>query len=308
MHNMATSRRTFTQISLGIGALMAMNPSFSAKGTTLIKRTIPSTGEAIPVIGVGTNRYGVGNDQVARATLKETLKKFHELGGTIIDTAPTYGTSEIVLGELIADLGVQKDLFLASKVDSKNLSDNKEGYSRSMQRFNTQQFDLMQVHNFKDWQNSLALLKEKKAAGEIRYLGMTTHMPSQYELMEQAIKQQELDFIQVNLSLANQRISGERLIPVAADHGVAVLVNRPFGGGGVFSKLGKTSLPSWTAEFDCESWGQFLLKYVLSQAGVTATIPGMTKVRHVVDNIKGGIGMMPSAALRKRQEIFFDDL
>jgi len=305
---MAISRRSFTKVSLGAGALLAINPSYSASEAQLIQRLIPSSGETIPVIGVGTNRFGVGNDQNARKILKSTLKKFHELGGTIIDTAPSYGTSEIVLGELIADLELQKDLFLASKVDSKNLSDNKVGYSRSMQRFNTQQFDLMQVHNFKDWQNSLALLKDKKAAGEIRYLGMTTHMPSQYELMEQAIKQQELDFIQVNLSLANQRISGERLIPIAADHGVAVLVNRPFGGGGVFSKLAKISLPSWAAEFDCESWGQFLLKYVLSQPGVTATIPGMTKVRHVVDNIKGGIGMMPSAALRKRQEKLFDDL
>ena len=305
---MTISRRLFTQAGLSTGALLAVNPSYSALETQLIQRHIPSSGEAIPVIGVGTNRYGVGDDQNARTTLKEALKKFHELGGTLIDTAPTYGSSEMVLGDLIKDLGISKDLFLASKVDSKNLAANTAGYEQSFARFNTQQFDLMQVHNFKDWQNSLALLKDKKAAGEIRYIGMTTHMPSQYELMEQAIKQQELDFIQVNLSLANQRTSSEQLIPMAADQGVAVLINRPFGGGGVFSKLGKTSLPSWSVEFDCESWGQFLLKYVLSQPGVTATIPGMTKVRHVVDNIKGGIGMMPSIALRKRQEQFFDDL
>ena len=305
---MTISRRLFTQAGLSTGALLAVNPSYSALETQLIQRHIPSSGEAIPVIGVGTNRYGVGDDQNARTTLKEVLKKFHELGGTLIDTAPTYGSSEMVLGDLIKDLGIQKDLFLASKVDSKNLAANTAGYEQSFARFNTQQFDLMQVHNFKDWRNSLALLQDKKAAGEIRYIGMTTHMPSQYELMEQAIKQQGLDFIQVNLSLANQRTSSEQLIPMAADQGVAVLINRPFGGGGVFSKLGKTSLPSWSVEFDCESWGQFLLKYVLSQPGVTATIPGMTKVRHVVDNIKGGIGMMPSIALRKRQEQFFDDL
>ena len=305
---MTISRRLFTQAGLSTGALLAVNPSYSALETQLIQRHIPSSGEAIPVIGVGTNRYGVGDDQNARTTLKEALKKFHELGGTLIDTAPTYGSSEMVLGDLIKDLGIQKDLFLASKVDSKNLAANTAGYEQSFARFNTQQFDLMQVHNFKDWQNSLALLQDKKAAGEIRYIGMTTHMPSQYELMEQAIKQQGLDFIQVNLSLANQRTSSEQLIPMAADQGVAVLINRPFGGGGVFSKLGKTSLPSWSVEFDCESWGQLLLKYVLSQPGVTATIPGMTKVRHVVDNIKGGIGMMPSIALRKRQEQFFDDL
>ncbi len=166
----------------------------------------------------------------------------------------------------------------------------------------------MQVHNFKDWENSLALLKERKAAGEIRYLGMTTHMTSQYELMEKALREHELDFIQVNLSLANQRSSSQRLIPLAVDQGAAVLINRPFGGGGVFSTLNKAKLPAWSAEFECESWGQFLLKYVVSQTGVTAVVPGMTKARHVIDNIQGGMGEMPTAALRKRQEDFFDAL
>lgn len=166
----------------------------------------------------------------------------------------------------------------------------------------------MQVHNFKDWENSLAFLKEQKAAGTIRYIGMTTHMPSQYDLMEKAIKEHTLDFIQVNLSLANQRNSSERVIPMAKDNGVAVLINRPFGGGGVFSKLNQAKLPEWAKEFECESWAQFLLKYALSEPGVTATIPGMTKTRHVIDNMKGGMGEMPSANLRKRQERFFDDL
>ena len=305
---MSITRRKFTQVGLGTGALMAMPLNLSASNPTLIKRKIPSSGEAIPVIGVGTNRYGVGADKTARATLSQALQQFHALGGTVIDTAPSYGSSEIVLGELIDALGIQDDLFLASKVDSRNLADNTTGYQTSFTRFNTKQFDLMQVHNFKDWQNSLALLQEKKAAGEIRYIGMTTHMPSQYSLMEQAIKAQSLDFIQVNLSLANQRTSSERLIPLAADQGVAVLINRPFGGGGVFSKLGQTSLPGWTQEFECESWGQFLLKYALSQPGVTAAIPGMTKVRHVTDNILGGCGVMPNTKLRQRQETFFDAL
>lgn len=305
---MSITRRKFTQIGLGTGALMAMPLSLGEPNSTLIKRTIPSSGEVIPVIGLGTNRYGVGADKVARAPLSQTLQKFHALGGTVIDTAPSYGSSEVVLGELLDMLGIQEDLFLASKVDSRNLSDNKAGYRASLARFNTPQFDLMQVHNFKDWQNSLALLQEKKAAGEIRYIGMTTHMPNQYSLMEQVIKEHALDFIQVNLSLANQRSSSERLIPLAADQGVAVLINRPFGGGGVFSKLSQTKLPDWSQEFDCESWGQFLLKYALSQPGVTAAIPGMTKARHVIDNIQGGYGLMPTAQLRQRQEAFFDAL
>ena len=305
---MSVSRRVFTKAGLGSAALMAMNPNFSAANEQLIKRVIPSSGESIPIIGVGTNRYGVGDDLDARAMLKGALAKFHELGGTVIDTAPSYGSSEVILGELISDLGVQKDLFLASKVDSRNITDNINGFHRSYDRFETTTFDLMQVHNFKDWENSLALLKDKKAEGVIRYLGMTTHMPSQYDLMETAIKNHELDFIQVNLSLANQRQSSERLIPLAKDSGVAVLINRPFGGGGVFSKLSKTKLPEWTADFDCESWAQFLLKYSLSQPGVTAAIPGMTKARHVMDNMRSGTGVMPSAVMRKKQEEFFDAL
>ena len=305
---MSVSRRAFTKAGLGSAALMTLNSNFSVANEQLIKRVIPSSGESIPIIGVGTNRYGVGNDLDARAKLKEALAKFHELGGTVIDTAPSYGSSEVVLGELISDLGVQKDLFLASKIDSRNITDNINGFHRSYDRFETTTFDLMQVHNFKDWENSLALLKDKKAEGVIRYLGMTTHMPSQYDLMKTAIKNHELDFIQVNLSLANQRQSSERLIPLAKDSGVAVLINRPFGGGGVFSKLSKTKLPEWTADFDCESWAQFLLKYSLSQPGVTAAIPGMTKVRHVMDNMRSGMGVMPSAVMRKKQEEFFDAL
>ena len=305
---MSVSRRAFTKAGLGSAALMTLNSNFSVANEQLIKRVIPSSGESIPIIGVGTNRYGVGNDLDARAKLKGALAKFYELGGTVIDTAPSYGSSEVVLGELISDLGVQKDLFLASKVDSRNITDNINGFHRSYDRFETTIFDLMQVHNFKDWENSLALLKDKKAEGVIRYLGMTTHMPSQYDLMETAIKNYELDFIQVNLSLANQRQSSERLIPLAKDSGVAVLINRPFGGGGVFSKLSKTKLPEWTGDFDCESWAQFLLKYSLSQPGVTAAIPGMTKARHVMDNMRSGTGVMPSAVMRKKQEEFFDAL
>ena len=305
---MSITRRTFAKASLGVGALMTAQSNMFAMKNEIIKRVIPSSGEMIPVIGVGTNRYGVGNDQSARAPLKAALEKFHELGGTVIDTAPTYGSSEIVLGELIAEIGVQKDLFLASKVDRRNIHDNTAGFHESFKRFDTKKFDLMQVHNFKDWENSLAFLKEQKAAGIIRYIGMTTHMPSQYDLMEQAIKEHTLDFIQVNLSLANQRSSSERVIPMAKDNGVAVLINRPFGGGGVFSKLSKAKLPAWTTEFECESWAQFLLKYSLSEPGVTATIPGMTKTRHVMDNMRGGMGEMPSANLRKRQERFFDNL
>ena len=194
---MAISRRVFTQASLSLSSLMAINPSYSALENQLIRRQIPSTEESIPVIGIGTNRYGVGDNQDARKILKETLKKFHALGGTLIDTAPTYGSSELVLGDLIKDLGIQKDLFLASKVDSKNLAANTAGYHESLTRFNTQQFDLMQVHNFKDWQNSLAMLKDKKATGEIVIIqdADLEYDPSDYTKLIEPIHKNQADVV-----------------------------------------------------------------------------------------------------------------
>ena len=304
---MRMSRREFTKSSLSAGALIAVGGTVNAEDAPM-KRAIPSSGEEIPIIGVGTNRYGVGDDQAARAPLREVLARFHQLGGTLVDTAPMYGSSETVLGDLIDELGIADDLFMATKVDREGQNENEERIERSFRLLKYSTIDLMQCHNLIGWRDALPIMNELKAEGRIRYVGITTSRENQYEEFEKVMREHDLDFIQVNYSLANQRSSSDRLLPLAADRGMAVILNRAFGGGGVFSKLAGVDLPPWAAEFDCESWGQFLLKYALSHPAVTAAIPGMTKVRHVDDNMRAGTGRMPTAAQRRQQETFFDAL
>ncbi|MGB5247541.1 MAG: aldo/keto reductase [Woeseia sp.] len=305
---MRISRRGFTKISLATGIALASARLPALAEGELLRKAIPSSGEKIPIIGVGTNRYGVGDDKAQRAVLMEALARFHELGGTVIDTAPMYRSSENVLGDLIASLGLRDDLFMATKVDVTGRDEQAERMERSFDRLQYDKIDLMQCHNLIDWQNAIPEMKEWQQEGRIRYVGITSSRENQYAEMEKIMKLHDLDFIQINYSLADQRLSDQRLLPLAADRGMAVLVNRPFGGGGVFGKLGNADFPEWASDFGAESWAQFLLKYALSHPAVTAAIPGMTKPHHVTDNMRAGHGRLPSAAERKRQEAFFDSL
>ena len=259
-------------------------------------------------MGVGTNRYGVGDDRSLRAPLRDALVRFHELGGTVIDTAPGYRTSEKVLGDLIAGMEKSDKFFIATKVDRESRAEIEHRMRDSFRKLRLDTCDLMQVHNLRGWQESIPLMKEWKESGKIRYTGVTTSRESQYEELEKIMQAHDLDFIQINYSLANQRRSADRILPLAKDRGMAVLINRPFGGGGVFSKLSQATLPDWAEEFDVTSWAQFLLKYGLSHPAVTCAIPGMTKMRHVEDNFAAARGRMPSTEQRKLQESFFDSL
>lgn len=306
---MSITRRQFTQAGLGAGALLASGGhSLVAAHHELLERPIPSSGETIPIVGVGTNRYGVGDDAATRQPLKESLAAFRELGGTLIDTAPMYRSSESVLGDLIAELGIRDDLFMATKVDREGRAEQERRIERSFRLLDYRTIDLMQCHNLIDWQTAIPLMRELKQAGRVRYIGITTSRERQYEETEQIMRQHELDFVQLNYSLADQRLAAERLLPLAADRGMAVLVNRPFGGGDVFGRLRSVEFPDWAREFGAASWGQFLLKYALSNPAVTAAIPGMTKPRHVVDNMGAARGRLPTAEERRRQEQFFDAL
>jgi diketogulonate reductase-like aldo/keto reductase len=303
------SRRDFnlTAMSAGVLAAFGSRPVFAGNGA-LITRAIPSSGETVPIVGIGTNRYGVGADEALRAPLKDALQTFHELGGTVIDTAPGYRSSELVLGEIIADLGIKSDLFMATKVDVEGADACAERMQGSLTRLNSANMDLMQVHNFIGWEEALPVMQEWKQDGRLRYIGITTSRERQYELMEKVMLQFDLDFIQINYSLANQRQAADRIIPLAADRGMAVLVNRPFGGGAVFRLLSKATIPEWAEEFGAQSWGQFLLKYVLSNPSVTCAIPGMTKQHHVVDNLSAARSPLPNTKQREQMEIFFSQL
>ena len=305
---MTITRRDFNKTGLGALSLAALGGRAWAGPKHMIRKAIPSTGEKVPIIGLGTNRYGVGDDAEKRALLRAALARFHELGGTVIDTAPMYRSSEAVLGDLIAELDLRDDLFIATKVD-------KEGggaathaqIEESMRRLQTDKFELLQVHNLIAWQDALPVLREWQQEGKVRYVGITTSRASQYEEFEKALARETLDFIQINYSL-EQREAAERILPLAADRGVAVIINRAFGGGRIFEKVGKQPLPDWARKFGCESWAQFLLKYAIGHPAATLSIPGMTKLHHVDDNFGAAHGRLPNADERKRQEAFFDAL
>ena len=301
---MKISRRDFNKAGLGALSLAAMGGPAVAATEPLIRKAIPSSGEMVPVIGLGTNRYG----RRERDVLLASLKRFHELGGTVIDTAPMYGKSEAVLGDLIEALGIRDDLFVATKADEEPGGDRTDAQMRRSQAaLRTNTFDLMQVHNLRGTGEALAKMREWRQDGKIRYVGITTSREAQYADFEKVMRSEELDFIQINYSL-EQREAAERILPLAADNGVAVIINRAFGGGRIFEKVGDQPLPDWAQEFGCASWAQFLLKYAIGHPAATLSIPGMTKVHHVDDNFGAARGRLPYADERRRQEAFFDSL
>jgi aryl-alcohol dehydrogenase-like predicted oxidoreductase len=273
----------------------------------LIHKTIPSSGERVPPIGIGTNRYGVGDNAQERVPLRATLKLFAELGGKIVDTAAVYGSSEAVIGDLVQELGIRDDLFLATKTDLTSKVVGAAGLEQSIGRLKTDKIDLLQVHNLVNLASELATLRDAQAAGRVRYIGVTISTQNQYADLERTMTTERLDFIQVNYSL-DDRSAGERLLPLAADRGLGVLVNLPFGRGSAFDRVGARALPDWAAEFDCTSWGQFFLKYIVSHPAVTCAIPGTRREDHLRDNFAAAHGRLPDPALRRRQEELFDAL
>lgn len=302
---MGISRRTVLELGAGLGAALLASRHALAQTGPLLTKTIPSTGERVPPIGIGTNRFGVGADAAARAQLRATLKLFADLGGKVIDTAAVYGTSEEVIGDLVRELGVRPNLFLASKTDLTGKTAGQAGLERSLARLRADKLDLMQVHNLANLAKELPVLRDWQAAGRVRHVGVTISTADQYAELERAIQTEKLDFVQVNYSL-DDRSAGERLLPLAADKGLAVLANLPFGRGAAFDKVGGRPLPDWAAELDCASWGQFFLKYIVSHPAVTCAIPGTRREAHVLDNLGAARGRLPDAALRRRQEQLFD--
>ena len=305
---MNLTRRKFNRAVLAASAaLLAGQRSVLAGPSEIIRRPIPSSGEMIPIVGLGTNRYGVGDAPEARAPLEAALARFHELGGTLIDTAPSYRSSERVLGDLMTKLGIGDELFVATKIDRQDPADVHSQINESRRKLQTETFDLVQVHNVRYWRSSIPVLREWKQEGKVRYIGITTSRTSQYADLEEAMNSEDMDFVQLDYSL-EQRLAAERLLPLAADRGMAVIVNRAFGGGRIFKAVGAQPLPDWAGELGIASWAQFLLKYALAHPAATVAIPGMTKVRHVDDNIAAGHGPMPDATQRRRMEAVFDAL
>jgi aryl-alcohol dehydrogenase-like predicted oxidoreductase len=307
---MNMGRRSVIKAGLGLGAtLLLQRVGLFAQTLQLIRKKIPSSGETIPIIGIGTaRRYENIKNDAEKAPLRETIRQFQSLGGTVIDSSPSYGTAESVVGELIEGLKLRDALFLATKVSLRNFG-REEGIKQieqSFQRFRTDKIDLLAVHNLLDTDTQLRTLREMKAAGRIRYVGITTSFDKQYGQFEQTMKKETLDFIQVDYALDN-RNAGERLIPLAQDRGMAVMINLPFGRGRLFNAVQGKKLPDWAGEFDCASWAQFFLKYIVSHPAITCAVPGMARPEYVVDNLGAARGRLPDAAMRKRMEQFIDN-
>lgn len=306
---MKISRRQFTKATLGAASVAALGSCRTIAGDQpLISKPIPSSGEMLPVIGLGTNRYGVDESDASRAPLRSALDRFNQLGGTVIDTAPMYRTSEAVIGDLVTELGIRDEIFIATKTDrTEGPEATLKQMKQSLSRLRTDTIDLMQVHNLRGWQNALPLMRDWQREGRIRYIGITTSRISQYEEFEKVMRSEQLDFVQVDYSL-QQRKAAERILPLAAERGIAVIINRAFGGGRVFGTLADRPVPDWAGEFGAASWAQFLLKFAVGHPAATLTIPGMTKLRHVEDNLEAARGRLPTAKERARQAALFDAL
>ncbi|MCJ2037055.1 aldo/keto reductase [Methylobacterium sp. J-068] len=278
-----------------------------AQADRLLRRPIPSSGETLPVLGIGTSRrYEVEPTPEKVAPLREAVQRFVALGGSVIDTAPSYGTAEDVLGLILQD-GLREKVFLCSKVGTPGREGGAAEIARSFKRLNTATIDLIAVHNLIDPTANLATLRDLKAQGKIRYLGVTVWRDGQFADLEALMRRETLDFIQVNYAM-DDRLAAERILPLAAERGMAVMVNVPFGRDRLLKAVQGRELPAWAAEFDCASWPQFFLKYVLAHDAVTCPIPGMAKAAYVEDNLGAARGRMPDAAQRTRMEALVDAL
>ena len=296
------TRREAAKLIGGTAAavVLPITTQAAAESSTMLTRMIPSSGETLPVIGLGTWRaFDVDLTSDIRRQLEEVLSLFVKLGGRVIDSSPMYGRAEEVIGELTAALGIRERLFLATKVWTRGRENGIESIERSMALLRTNRIDLMQVHNLLDVHTHLATLRQWKEQGRIRYIGVTHYNSSAFPEIEKILRTEKLDFLQINYSLMEPEAE-QRVLPVTQERRIAVLVNRPFGGGDIFERVRSKPLPDWAAEFDCRSWAQFFLKWIIAHPAVTCVIPATDKPRHLEDNMLAGIGPLPDAKMRRR--------
>ncbi|MDQ3392906.1 MAG: aldo/keto reductase [Bacteroidota bacterium] len=278
------------------------------KDRPMIERTIPATGEKIPAIGMGTwQTFDVGNNKEKKANLEQVLKMFKERGGKFIDSSPMYGSSEAVVGELSKKLGLQESLFLASKVWTSGKNEGTDQIEKTMRLMKAQKIDLMQVHNLVDYKTHLQTLRRMKDEGKVRYIGITHYTTSSYPDLMKVIKEHPLDFVQFNYSIQTRQAENS-ILPFAAENGIAVVINRPFEGGSMFSKVKGLEVPSWAETFNCKSWGNFFLKYIISHPAVTCAIPATDNLKHLHDNMEALYGNLPDEQTRLKMAKFFDGL
>ena len=292
-----TSRRSFLAAAAVAATAAALRPlpAFAlSPPTTLLQRAIPSTGEKIPVIGMGTS----GSFEVVlagREPLKEVLRRFVAGGASVIDTSPNYSNAEDVLGDLVAELGLRDRIWLATKLAADDRAAGEAQFSDSLRRLRTDRFELLAVHNLRDWKTQLAFARELKAQGKVKYVGLTHFMDGQHDTLADIVAAEKPDFVQINYSVSAPN-AAKRVLPVARDSGTAVMINRAFDDGRLFARVAGKALPGWAAEAGVTSWAQMFLKFAISHEAVTVVIPATGKPDRQLDNLRGGVGPLLGAS------------
>ncbi len=278
--------------------IIATRSSFASAASSMLTKKIPSSGESLPAIGLGTwQTFDVGATPAERAPLKAVLHEFAALGGRLIDSSPMYGQSEEVVGDLAAELGLRQSLFVATKVWTQGKAAGIKQMESSMSKLRAKPIDLMQVHNLVDVDQHLETLRAWKRQGIVRHIGVTHYTASAHEAVAKLMTSHPVDFIQINYSVG-EREAEQQLLPLALERGIAVIANRPFAGGDVLRRVRNQPLPSWASQIDCTSWAQLLLKFVVSHPAITCAIPATAKLEHLRDNMKAGLGRMPDKKMR----------
>lgn len=299
-HPADPERRRWTA-AMGLWPLATMTERAAAGAAPtpqILRRPIPSTGEALPVIGLGTYQVlDVGTDDSERAPLLDVLRALVDHGGSLIDSSPMYGRAEAVAGDLVATLGLRPRVFLATKVWTSGRDAGIRQMEDSFRKMRTDRMDLMQVHNLLDWRTHAETLDRWKSEGRVRYTGITHYHEGAYGELEKVLRARRWDFVQLNYSLA-EPVAAERMLPLAAELGVAVIANRPFAQGALFSRVKGLALPGWAADIDCTTWSQVFLKWIVSHPAVNCAIPASRKAEHTVQNALAATGRMPDDALR----------
>jgi len=301
-------RRLLIRTLAGLGAAALVGPGYAGTATQVIRKPIPSSGERLPVIGMGSwLTFDVGDNVRARAVRTQVLQAFFDHGGALIDSSPMYGSSQEVIGHGLAQVHNKSALFAATKVWILGKGFGIRQMEDARRLWGVPRFDLMQVHNLLDWEAHLETLKAWKAEGRVRYIGVTTSHGRRHDDMARLMQAEPLDFVQFTYNILD-REAEQRLLPLAAERGIAVIVNRPFQRGSLFSRVRGKPMPPWAAEFDCANWAQYLLKFVVSHPAVTCAIPATSRVDHMVENMGAGLGRLPDAAMRRRMVGHFESL
>src|SRR5262245_27940791 len=294
------SRRELLALAAAAAAGGLVRPLAAAAQTQPLTRPIPSSGEALPLVGLGSwITFNVGNDRVARDSCADVMRAFFAAGGRMIDSSPMYGSSQEVIGYGFKSLGMPESLFATDKVWIGAGARGRAQIEASRRYWGVPRFDLLQVHNLLAWQEHLPTLLAMKQAGQLRYVGITTSEGRRHREFEQVMRSQPLDFVQVTYNVLDREVE-DRILPLARDRGMAVIVNRPFREGELTKKLARRPLPGWAKDIDCASWAQVLLKFIIAHPAVTCAIPATTRIDHVKENLRAASDPLPDAALRAR--------